>query len=239
MENSSDYCGEELPKARGLYGFVTDFFKWKFNRSNNVMLVDFDNVPTHKEPLIIVSNHDTPNDSWHFDERRGRKVPHTHSVDHLLIGAFMDQRIHALASVRHYRSSVKSYLLDMLEQVPATTNGIKEAHQFIDKGESILIFPEGNSGQGTLIGKKVEIRPGLGMLVEAYPYVRILPIYVRIEGKKDWLWPKFDSASVVFGEPFLYGEEFGELPLNEGVDCKRISEDIMRAKVRPLESRLD
>ena len=103
-----------------------------------------------------------------------------------------------------------------------------------------MIFPEGNSGQGTLMGKEVRIRSGLGRLVEAYPDVRILPTYVRIEGKRDSLWPKFDHADVVFGEPFRYLEGFHTLPTNEHgeIDHKRISEEVMGMAVMPLEERL-
>lgn len=229
-----------IPEIRGIYGFTRGISKWILEKFYDINFVGFENVPTDNEPLLVVSNHDTPNKTWHFKEKKEGIVPHTHSVDHLLIGMFLRQKIHAMASTKHYDNKVRRWILNTLEQVPANEEGMEEAREYLGRGDSIMIFPEGNSGQGTLMGKEVKIRSGLGRLIEAYPDVRVLPAYVRIEGKRDWLWPKFDSADIVFGKPFLYDERFGEFPLNDngGVDYRRISEIIMVDEVRPLEERL-
>jgi len=230
----------EIPEIGGIYGFTRGISKWILEKFYNINFVGFENVPTNNEPLIIVSNHDTPNESWHFEKRRGEIVPHTHSVDHLLIGMFLRQKIHAVASTKHYDNRLRRCILNILEQVPASPEGIGEAKEFLDRGDSIMIFPEGNSGQGTILGKPVKYGWGLGSLVETYPTVRVLPTYVRIQGKKDGLLPKFDWADVVFGEPFVYGEEFDSLPREHlgKVDHEKISEEIMRRKIMPLEERV-
>jgi len=240
--------GEDSPRVEkigGLYGFLKGLAKWYFDNFREVKIIGEENIPAPGEPLIIASNHDTPNRTWYFDKRkRGRIVPHTHSVDHLLIMAYFNQKIHAVASIRHYRSGVKSYLLDVLEQIQASSDEvIKGAEKYLGKGESILIFPEGNSGQGTLFGKKREVHRGLGKLVSNHNKIKVLPVHVTINGKKDWVWPKFESATLVIGKPFLYEEVYGKLPRlgAGGVDYKTISEQIVFERIFPLslEGRLD
>jgi len=224
------------------YDFFSGFCNFIFDNYYDVCVEGLENIINDKEGGIIVSNHDTPGNDWKYEKGKDGKFKlHTHSVDQLLIAAYLDpkQRFHAIVSKNHYKNPLRGGLLNALQQIPATKYGILDpAGRYLEKKEYILIFPEGNSGQKSKIinGGKTKIYPGLGRLISNLDNPKIFPTYVKINGKRDSLWPKFKNAKVKFGKPFHYLDLFGEFPLgkNNAIDSYKISENIMNEKIYSL-----
>lgn len=71
----------------------------------------------------------------------------------------------------------------------------------LKKGSSLIWFPE---GERTLDGKLLKFKPGIGMLLEKFEDVEVVPVY--LDGTREALppgalWPKFEKITVVFGDP--------------------------------------
>ena len=224
------------------YDFISGACNFIFENYYDVEIEGLENIINDKKGGIIVSNHDTPQEDWIYKkDKEGKIILHTHSVDQLLIAAYLnsDQKFHAIVSKAHYKNRLRKGLLEALQQIPASKYGIIDpSRNYLEKNEYVLIFPEGNSGQKSKLVDSVgtKIYPGLGRLVSNLDNPQIFPVNIRINGKNDNLWPKFESAKIKFGKPFYYLDEFGEFPVekNEMIDSFKISKDIMDKKVYPL-----
>jgi hypothetical protein len=228
----------------GVRNIIYDSFKVFINyifREYDITISGLENIINSNKGGIIVSNHAEPKKNWTFRrDKSGKPIySHTHSVDHLLIGSFLrnDQRIHALVGMRHYKNPFSTFLLNCLQQIPANRNGfIKKCKEYIDKKEYILIFPEGLTQTIKLNIGPEKIHPGLGILVRYLDNPEIFPVNISIKGKKDELWPDFESARLIFDKSFNYLNEFGSFPVDKTgkIDYIRISQEIMEEKVYPL-----
>ena len=202
----------------GTYDIIRGFFKFIFNNYYDVKVEGLENIIDDKNGGIIVSNHNDPQEDWIYKkDKTGNLIFHTHSVDQLLIGAYLNsgQRFHAVVDRGHYKNMFRKELLETLQQIPATNNGlIEKSKKYLDGKEYILIFPEGNSGQKFKIKNEEnrKIYPGFGKLVAELDNPNIFPVKIKINGKKDTLWPRFSSAEIKFGESFYYLDEFKEYP---------------------------
>jgi|TARA_Y100000034_G_scaffold117415_1_gene156828 hypothetical protein len=222
-----------------LYNFISGSVKFFLSNFYDVEAEGLENIINDSEGGIIISNHDTPQEDWIYrKDKNGKLVPHTHSVDQLLISSYMarKQKFHAVVSKRHYENPLRGKLLEALQQIPATNKGlIEKSKKYLDRNEYILIFPEGNSGQRSKIeidGSR-KIYPGLGRLVTELNNPKIFPVKVKINGKRDTLWPRFSNANIKFGEPFHYLDKFDNL-FECGLDYVEISKLIMKEKVYKL-----
>lgn len=226
-----------------MYDFFSRSLRFFFETGYNVQTEGLENILTDTEGGIIVSNHDTPRDDWIYKkDSKGEPILHKYSVDQLLIGAYLNrnQRFHAIVSKNYYKNPIRKPILNLLQQIPATKNGLVEkSKEYIDKNEYVLIFPEGSSGQKSKVNpeEKLKIYSGLGRLVFGLDNPKIFPTYIQMNGKKDSPWPKFESVEVIFGEPFHYIQEFEKFPIDEkgNMNFCKISRDIMEEKVYSLE----
>lgn len=91
-------------------------------------------------------------------------------------------------------------------QISGFAQSMAYAGSLIDKGYSILVFPE---GMRTTDGRILDFKGGVGMMAVNYG-IPILP--VRISGLWETLpagrfWPRMHPSSIVFGKPFMVKSE--------------------------------
>ena len=113
------------------------------------------------------------------------------------------------------RHPVKQFFMSMLYEVvclgamiipfPQTSGfgeSMRYAGKLVDKGYSILVFPE---GERTLDSKIHEFRTGVGLMAVHYK-IPVLPVRVRglfeLLPRGAW-WPKMSPSSIHFGKPFM------------------------------------
>lgn len=76
----------------------------------------------------------------------------------------------------------------------------------LERGESLILFPEGTRGHGE---EPAPFRPGVALLAEKYPGVPIVPVYLANMGRA---LPKGEFVPV----PFFCEVRFGPQPRLEG-----------------------
>ena len=84
-----------------------------------------------------------------------------------------------------------------------TENPIETMNKAIQKGKSLILFPEGSRGEP---GKMQEFKKGIGILLQMNPTIPFIPVYMKGMGKVlpkgEKLLVPFDTY-VAFGEPIL------------------------------------
>ena len=70
----------------------------------------------------------------------------------------------------------------------------------LDKGESLLLFPEGSRGEPEKFQK---FKRGIGLILEQRPEIPFLPVYMKGLGK---VLPKGDAVPVPFDSYVLFGK---------------------------------
>lgn len=86
-------------------------------------------------------------------------------------------------------------------------NPIDQMSQALQKGNSLILFPEGSRGEPE---KMQEFKKGIGILLQKHPKIPFLPVYMsgmgKVLPKGERLLVPFDSY-VVFGEPTFRSSE--------------------------------
>ncbi len=139
------------------------------------------------EQFIIVANHNS-----HIDTAAilasipAEMVGKTHPVaaaDHFKgLGRFLSSLLFNAVFIR--RGSIKS---------------IKDMQEILDRGESIIIFPEGTRGTPEVMSK---FKKGVAVLLRSNPTVPCVPIYLSGLGK---VMPKDDGLVVPFSSKLVIG----------------------------------
>lgn len=145
---------------------------------------------------------------------------HVSYLDPLLIGASYPEEIAYLAKEELFRFPLFRSLLHKLNTHPvklgsSNLNSLKTTWELIEKGEKVLIFPEGaRSWDGQLV---TPFQGGLGLLVSR-AQCPILPCYVH--GTYP-IWPRgttlpkpWGRTACVFGSPIPWSE-FSDLGKKE------------------------
>ncbi len=70
----------------------------------------------------------------------------------------------------------------------------------LEKGESLILFPEGSRGEP---GKLQKFKKGIALLLEKYPHIPFIPVYMSNMGK---VLPKGDGVLVPFNSTVIFGE---------------------------------
>jgi len=70
----------------------------------------------------------------------------------------------------------------------------------LDKGESLILFPEGSRGEP---GKMQKFKKGIAFLLEKHPEIPFVPAYMQGMGK---ILPKGDAVLVPFNSYVIFGE---------------------------------
>jgi len=80
-------------------------------------------------------------------------------------------------------------------------NPIELMNTVLEKGESLILFPEGSRGEPQ---KMQQFKKGIGIILSLHPHIPYIPVYMtamgRILPKGEKLLVPFDSY-VIFGEP--------------------------------------
>ncbi len=103
---------------------------------------------------------------------------------------------------------LNAVLLD--RKAPRGTDPLQPLRDVLDKGESLIIFPEGTRGSERLPG---DFKAGLYHLAQDYPGVELIPVYLENLSRaypKGALVPVPITCSARFGAPIALGEGEGK-----------------------------
>lgn len=78
-------------------------------------------------------------------------------------------------------------------------NPINKILEELDKGYSLILFPEGTRGEPE---KKQPLKKGIGRILSQRPEIKFIPAYMKGMGKA---MPKNDSLIVPFNSTLIYG----------------------------------
>jgi 1-acyl-sn-glycerol-3-phosphate acyltransferase len=166
---------------------------------SGVHLQGRENLPD-SEPSILIANHNS-----HLDTL-------------VIMSLFPVSKVESIRPVAAYDYFMKSkymawFSTNLLGIIPLKREVTKEGeHPFaalysaLEKGETLLLFPEGSRGKPEELQS---FKTGIGHLAKAYPNVKVIPIYLHRAGKS---LPKGEALFVplvidaIVGEP-LYLEE--------------------------------
>lgn len=146
-----------------------------------------------KGPFIIVANHNSHVDTMAIMS----------SLPMHLIGS-----THPVAASDYFGKSnwqfyfSKTFINAILIKRKKDNNGpnpIELMSKFIEKKHSLIIFPEGSRGEPQ---KLQEFKKGVGILLEKYPDVPYIPVYLKGMGK---ILPKGEKLIVPFNATITWG----------------------------------
>jgi len=161
-------------------------------------------------PAILVANHNSHLDTMVvmslFSLKTLEKVRPIGAVDY-----FFSNRVTALLS---------KHLLDIipLKRKPTKVEGhpFGEIYSALDRGEIILLFPEGSRGDPEIMKP---FKTGIAHIAEAYPKVPVVPLSIYGAGKA---LPKGEALFV----PFIIDVHVGESIYYRGEDKKIYTQNL-------------
>jgi len=136
---------------------------------------------------------------------------HTSFLDPIIVGVAVRRSIHYMAKEELFRFRPFGWLLQQYQVFPVSRRRIdlqamKRAISLLQRGEVVVIFPEGTRGDGNQLRPA---RPGIG-LIAARSKVPVIPMLhsgtEKVLPKNAW-FPKPHQILVKFGEPVYFGEE--------------------------------
>jgi 1-acyl-sn-glycerol-3-phosphate acyltransferase len=158
-----------------------------------------EHVP-EREPFILIANH-----SSHLDTLSLLSLFPLSRLSHIRPCAAADyferNRVVSFFSHTFFNILPIARINARLEDHP-----IRRMCEALDRGESLILFPEGTRGQG---GEPASFRPGVALLAEKYPQVPVIPAYLANMGRA---LPKGEFVPV----PFFCEVRFGPPPRLEG-----------------------
>ncbi len=186
--------------GRSIYWFIARaFFRLRTVGKNNI---------PQKGSMIIASNH-------------------VSNFDPPFVGAALERRVYFLGKEELFRISLFGKVLKRANVIPVkrmgyTADSIRKAIEVLNKGECLVVFPEGTRSKDGNFG---QVKRGVGMLV-AKTKVPVLPVLV--ENSNDFF--SFKPLRITFGKPLYYND----FPDNKK-SHKMISEDILE-NIKKLKS---
>ena len=152
----------------------------------NVRVIGKENVPTEGGVLLC------PN--------------HLAAVDVISIGAVCPRQITCIAKKELFSIPVLGGLIKALGAVKIDRGGadvgaIKAAVASIEKGKTVVIFPQGHRCPGVNLAS-TEIRHGAG-LIAYYAKCDVVPVCINIKGGK---YSLFRRTEIIYGKPIKYSE---------------------------------
>ena len=148
---------------------------------------------------------------------------HVAAVDPFFIGSIIPAEIYYLAKIELFRNKVVSSILKFLNAIPVKRGMIdKAAIRFVtrvlNKGHSILIFPEGTR-------KSASVKSGVGKFAMQLKK-DILPIYIK---NSPYFWKCFfrkEKLKIVIGEK-IKAESFSNLDETKE-NYRSLAEDVLK-----------
>lgn len=152
----------------------------------NVRVIGKENVPTEGGVLLC------PN--------------HLAAVDVISIGAVCPRQITCIAKKELFSIPVLGGLIKALGAVKIDRGGadvgaIKAAVASIEKGKTVVIFPQGHRCPGVNLAS-TQIRHGAG-LIAYYAKCDVVPVCINIKGGK---YSLFRRTEIIYGTPIKYSE---------------------------------
>ena len=152
----------------------------------NVRVIGKENVPTEGGVLLC------PN--------------HLAAVDVISIGAVCPRQITCIAKKELFSIPVLGGLIKALGAVKIDRGGadvgaIKAAVASIEKGKTVVIFPQGHRCPGVNLAS-TQIRHGAG-LIAYYAKCDVVPVCINIKGGK---YSLFRRTEIIYGKPIKYSE---------------------------------
>lgn len=150
---------------------------------------------------------------------------HTSFFDPPVVSASWPEDVHFLASDYLFKVPILKTMISNLNAHSVTRGSadlaaIRTVCSILDKGNKVIIFPEGSRSRDGKIGP---IKPGIGLIVTKSKCA-VIPTYVHgtfdAWGKHRKFPKLWGRTAVVFGTPILY-EEF------EGMDRKEAQQAII------------
>lgn len=171
-------------------------------------------------PSIIVANHNS-----HLD---------TLILMSLFPISFID-RVRPVAAADYFfkNRALKWFALNIMGIIPITrkvkassTHPLQGAMDALDRGESIIVFPEGSRGEAEQLG---EFKSGVAHLAKSYPHIAVIPINIYGAGKS---LPRGEALLV----PFIADVSIGEASYFRGSSVaeftKALEEQIRTLRVK-------
>jgi len=158
---------------------------------------------------------------------------HRSHLDSVLLATFSKRRIRALGKESLFTVPGFGYLCAALGAIPvrrgaADREALVAAKTLLERGESMIVFPEGGRQTGNEIGKLFDGAAWLAARTGA----RVIPIGIAgteeslTEGAK---YPRRSKVRIVVGDP---------MPAPEGVDGKRADRDQLSEFTNQLQAKL-
>ena len=188
-----------------------------------VKLINKENLKKKKQ-FIIVSNHNSHLDTMALmSSMSWIQLPNTHPV---AAGDYFGGSPTKAFFTRLFTNAI----LIRRSKDGGSENPIDQMSQALQKGRSLILFPEGSRGEAE---KMQEFKKGIGILLQKHPDIHYLPVFMsgmgRVLPKGEKLLVPFDSY-VLFGNPTLCeSKEVSEI-------VKQVENDILVLKEQFIHS---
>ncbi len=149
---------------------------------------------------------------------------HVSNLDPMIVGLALGRRMSYMAKHSLFRYPVASYFLRQVGAFPVNREkrdigSVKEALRRLNKGQRLLIFPEGTRKD---MSRGSDIQSGIGFL-SVKSGACVVP--ASIEGSDNVMppgskWPRRSFVKVAFGEPLTF---------SRGTPYPQIARQIMKA----------
>ena len=173
-----------------------------------------------EKQFIIVANHNSHLDTMSLLASVPSKIIH---------------KIKPVAAADHFgktkvKEKLSNYFVNTLliqrkrDKGNPDNDPIKKMIRALDKGFSLIIFPEGTRGEPE---KEQPLKPGVGLVLSQRPHIKYIPAYMTGMGKA---MPKGDNLIVPHNSTLVYGQP--TLIKNANVDeiLKQIENDFKELK---------
>lgn len=139
---------------------------------------------------------------------------HVSYLDPIFIGvALVERQLYFMAKDELFQSPLFAALIRELNAFPVRRGqvdyaGIRQCLRLLEKGEVLLMFPEGTRGDGLALGKAEE---GIGFLA-AHAGCPVVPVHVQGTDRvlpKGRRVPRVHPVTVYFGHPLWLNGETG------------------------------
>jgi 1-acyl-sn-glycerol-3-phosphate acyltransferase len=149
---------------------------------------------------------------------------HQSYLDPPLIGAYLPREMHFMARRTLFRNPLFGAIIGRLnafaiERDTADVKGVKNAIERLQRGNLLLVFPEGTRTRDGTVGR---MKAGIGILAEraAVPIVPVLIVGARDVWPKGAVFPRLGRISIVYGRPMAPEQIAGDGMRNAVVALK-------------------